>query len=440
MKILLFTKDEVLSDILSIALEGVLALETELSVKDEDASDLLKNRSDISAFVVESESDTSESLTSARKKKIPILRVTSKEGNLRPPVNEGEYVLIKPIVVQNFLELVRVAIKDDSPKDDLFCRVRLDTLLLAGSTFYFDVYVRLSDAKYVKVIKHGDPFDSEKYAHFAGKGLQHLYVPKENFLEYMRSMAASLTSSIEGDPGSFTLENAIDTSTKVHEAVQSSMTMFGITPEAQQVIKLTIDLATTSIQKNPRLKDLLKSLTKNQESYVAWHSVALCYLACKISSVMSWDSQNTHYKLSISALLHDIAIKNPEWAKAKNIDDLKKMGLSEQDIADYLKHPLMASDLSKQMKDYPGDVEYIIAQHHELPDGSGFPHHLNHTKISPLSSLFIVAHDLCHHLYDEGDKFELSKFLIEFDKKYPLGYFRKIRSALEKVMQEETSS
>ncbi len=438
MKIVLYTQDEVLLDILSIAIESTLSLKVEPATSDEEAMEVLKSKSDITVLVIDKEDELSPAIAQARKDKIPVIRLASVNGNIRPNNVVGEFVLVKPLVIQNFIELVRIASKDNTPKDDKFCKVRLDTLLLAGNTFSFDVYVRLSESKFVKVIQQGDAFDSGKYAHFAGKGLSSLFVPKESFLEYLRSMAATLSGSMTGDNQSFSLESAVDMSTKVHEAVYNSIQVFGITPEAQQVMKLTIDLAAHSIQKNPRLKELYRVLLNNQENFLAWHSIALCYIAGKISTLMSWDSQNTHYKISLAALMHDMALKKSEWSKANSLADLQKMGLTETEILEYTKHPLMAADLSKQMADYPGDVEFIIAQHHELPDGSGFPHHLNHTKISPLSALFIVAHDLCHKLYELGEVFDMLRFLEEFDQKYPLGYFQKIRQALEESIKNET--
>jgi response regulator RpfG family c-di-GMP phosphodiesterase len=144
---------------------------------------------------------------------------------------------------------------------------------------------------------------------------------------------------------------------------------------------------------------------------------------------MTWDSQNTHYKLALAGMLHDVALPNPDWALFETEGDLS--GLSASELEEYRRHPLLAGEMASQLADFPGDVDYIIAQHHELPDGSGFPRGLNHTKISPLSSLFIVSHDICHRLYAEGEKFDFARFLDDFDRRYPLGYFRRIRTSLE---------
>ena len=38
------------------------------------------------------------------------------------------------------------------------------------------------------------------------------------------------------------------------------------------------------------------------------------------------------------------------------------------------------------------DVSLIIRQHHEWPDGSGFPAHLKENQISALSAVFIICH------------------------------------------------
>ena len=42
----------------------------------------------------------------------------------------------------------------------------------------------------------------------------------------------------------------------------------------------------------------------------------------------------------------------------------------------------------------PPDVDSIILEHHERPDGTGVPKQLTANQIKPLSSIFIFAHDI----------------------------------------------
>ncbi|NTV51333.1 MAG: HD domain-containing protein, partial [Desulfobulbaceae bacterium] len=40
---------------------------------------------------------------------------------------------------------------------------------------------------------------------------------------------------------------------------------------------------------------------------------------------------------------------------------------------------------------FPWPIALLILQHHERPDGAGFPHNLSYTRISPLAAVQIIA-------------------------------------------------
>jgi hypothetical protein len=436
-KVVLYSPDEMMADIMALALEGVSSASVELVDSAASAAEFVRTRDEIDLIVIDSDEDSNEAIVQARKKKIPLIRITSAQGQLRPSGIEGEFLLVKPLDVRNFLELAMQSKKkeDQSELDGQYCRVRLDTLLLIGNQFEFDVYIRINESRYLKVVHKGDSFDSEKYSHFMNKGLQFLHVPKEGFLVYLNNMSQALHSALQSP--SLSVSDGAQLAGKVYESAREGMVSIGITEETQRVMKLTVDLAVRSIEKNPTLRELLNELLKNNDSFQSWHSVALSFISCKLSSLMTWDSQNTHFKLSLAAMVHDITLPEPGWARFETRDDAERAGLTPEQMEKFLNHPKDAAALVKKLTDFPGDVDFIVAQHQELPDGTGFPEGLNHNKIAPLSCLFIVAHDLCHRLYYEKNEFDFARFLREFDQKYPVGYFRKIRQQLEKIDPKE---
>ena len=67
-----------------------------------------------------------------------------------------------------------------------------------------------------------------------------------------------------------------------------------------------------------------------------------------------------------------------------------------------------------------------MLQHHERPDGSGYPRGLNATQISPLGALFIIAEDLVHEAL-EGEGVTVDSFFTKKAPLYSRGQFKKIR-------------
>jgi response regulator RpfG family c-di-GMP phosphodiesterase len=76
----------------------------------------------------------------------------------------------------------------------------------------------------------------------------------------------------------------------------------------------------------------------------------------------------------------------------------------------------------------------IISQHHELPEGNGFPNALHHTRIAPLSALFIVAHDFLFY-FERTKNANLVTFAKEQEHRYTQGHFKKI---LRKILNDQS--
>ena len=77
----------------------------------------------------------------------------------------------------------------------------------------------------------------------------------------------------------------------------------------------------------------------------------------------------------------------------------------------------------------------IIAQHHERPDGSGFPHQLDEKKIFPLAASFIVAEDFVNTIYENGIEDALiEEIVLGLEERYQKGYFKKSVDALKKSL------
>jgi len=95
------------------------------------------------------------------------------------------------------------------------------------------------------------------------------------------------------------------------------------------------------------------------------------------------------------------------------------------DIVTYSNHPAQAAALVKLWPDIPPELDTIIIQHHERPDGSGFPAGLTHQKIIPLAAIFIVAEDLVNAIFKSpNQKLDVAQFLETRAKIYESGPLR----------------
>jgi hypothetical protein len=89
------------------------------------------------------------------------------------------------------------------------------------------------------------------------------------------------------------------------------------------------------------------------------------------------------------------------------------------------------------LTEVPGEVDIIVAQHHERPDGTGFPRGIKAAQIAPLASVLIIAHDILNDMLLEGDQFDLGKFLKKTEMDYQNGFFKKVWKAVTEQFENK---
>jgi len=199
-------------------------------------------------------------------------------------------------------------------------------------------------------------------------------------------------------------------------------------------LEFNVNKKLEQIRKNPKLNQLFSQLKidRSEGNLSSVRIGLLINVATGIAGKLEWYTDKTLEKFIYAAYLHDMALaSNQEFIKISNSEKLKKMKskLTEMEIKQILGHPNMAADMIEEYKEISSDVVSIVRQHHECPDGSGFPGKITYQKITPLSSVFIVAHDLTEYIMDNTD-WTLEKYLQSVKFKFKGVHFNKILSTI----------
>ncbi|WP_039989291.1 HD-GYP domain-containing protein [Vibrio owensii] len=133
---------------------------------------------------------------------------------------------------------------------------------------------------------------------------------------------------------------------------------------------------------------------KNEFEDIYFHSLNVAVIAMMIGRAKGYSAEQLK-ALSFAALFHDMGkIKIPTAILRKQTP------LSEPE-SNYLKlHTKYGLDMANQIEDFPESAKTVIAQHHELRDGSGYPEGLKGDEIDELAQVIIVANafdNLCHN-------------------------------------------
>jgi HD-GYP domain-containing protein (c-di-GMP phosphodiesterase class II) len=132
---------------------------------------------------------------------------------------------------------------------------------------------------------------------------------------------------------------------------------------------------------------------KNEFEDIYFHSLNVAVIAMMIGRAKGYSADKLK-ELSFAALFHDMGkVKIPSAI-------LRKQAPLTDPEANYLKlHTKYGLDLANQIEGFPETAKVVIAQHHELRDGSGYPRGLQGDEINELAQVIIVANafdNLCH--------------------------------------------
>lgn len=137
---------------------------------------------------------------------------------------------------------------------------------------------------------------------------------------------------------------------------------------------------------------------KQQDNYTAQHCINVAILSMGLARALEWDETDVEHA-GLAGLLHDLGKMRVDH------DILNKPGRLTPEEFDHLKrHSQLGYDLLKTDQAVPADVALAVLEHHERPDGHGYPNGKRQGAYSAMASLVAVvdAYDAItsHRIYD----------------------------------------
>ncbi|MBC7396409.1 MAG: HD domain-containing protein [Bdellovibrionales bacterium] len=436
-KILILEDEPQLHDRIAFILESIPGVVLKQASGRAEAEAILSVADhDIALLIIDYRQAPLATLTELQKKAKGIDCIFSLEDlkSELPPLGWSVYATIKrsdiPDTLPGKVESWRaeqVETGDNAGLGSGYCRIKTK-LLLDVSPLYSDIYVKLSESKYIKVLNQGDIFDEEDLKKYADqKKLDYMYLLKESSHEFVQKYVLFIKQLIKASKP-IPINELAFMHTSVQESVQELTNKLGFTAEVQELARTQIELTVKSMGKSPSLKNMLRLLEGQKGKYLADHSFLTGYIACAIASQMEWSSKSTFTKLTLAAFMHDIVLTET-LAACETIAEAQALSPTETELREFSRHPYRVAEMVRSMIEVPPDVDAIIFQHHEAPNGGGFPRGITSNHISPLSAVFIVSHDLAKAYLKEQESFSIDGFLKSVQSKYSQNGFRKILSA-----------
>ena len=259
---------------------------------------------------------------------------------------------------------------------------------LSGSKVPVDLYVRLSEEKFILIVKAGSETQLDRLKKYAKKDIQHFFVKKEQYASYV-DQNLNIAGILVGTP-KLNTQQKTSLLSKSTNAVFQEIESLGISNQVFSHARQVSDSMVQLVDSKPDFSDMLNSLNSMPGEMVR-HSVAVSILSSMIGRELGWEKQGTIEKLALGGILHDIGKKElPQEVLSKT-----RAQMSFEDIVLYESHPYRGMQLLQSISTVPDDVLAITLEHHENAHGQGFPRRIKDIRMNPLARITAVANCFC---------------------------------------------
>lgn len=335
------------------------------------------------------------------------------EGILRTRTPENMYetnsangLIELPVEIGEFKEAISTAIawhrKQEDEQNTIIVN-KEDYLPLKIKNFYrfkslpCDGFLELSGTKFIRIINKDEVYGEALVQKYSKKKIKYFWLEKNEYVSFLGDMIADLTARLEQKNGPLdTIALQIQATSIIHEHIRTLGVSDGVIVLTKKIISTVIK----NYKRFPRMRELLLGYPlKTADS--AERSILTLYLSQYLLDTMGWNSDMPRQKLGLAAVLHDSLVSNDQMLTIKTLEDYEMYDFDQLEQDEYTEHPLKAAEIARLYTGF-NETDFIIAQHHELPNGKGFPQGLSSLQISGLSAIFIVSNNFVNNLVKDS--------------------------------------
>ncbi|MFL5783080.1 MAG: HD-GYP domain-containing protein, partial [Bacteriovoracaceae bacterium] len=319
-----------------------------------------------------------------------------------------------------------------------YCRIGIDFLSILDG-INKNLYIRIGADRYIKIFNEDDTTDILDIKKYKSKGISYLYLQRQTAMWVINQIQNQISIFLKANNFRFVLRGASESAEKRFEQkILRINDEVHVDKEFKETIDHAVERIRTLVEKEKTVEHYLKNLKEKQDDYALFTQKMnlTSLISCLLAKQLDWISKSTMDKLVYASVLCDITLAvRPQLLSIATFQEFEKVKdtLSDEDQKIFLSHPKDAAFLIKKyFQTAPPDTDALAYQHHEMPDGHGFPLGLKAEKISPLSALFIIANDFSYYFLKD-DEPSVDDFVLKAHSRYDFVNFRKIIKALEKL-------
>lgn len=294
----------------------------------------------------------------------------------------------------------------DNADTGLLLKVAITHLIKFADKFAgIEVHLPVN-GKYVKLNYSQDHF-IEILRKLQQKDVHDVYIKESDCRSVLDQMEKSMSPQTFYDPNTMT-EQKVETVNAAMETVKSVINQLGVEPETVRLLKTINTRAMTLLSESPSIFAFIKQFKKNcSEEFLL--SILTNYIMSLVIDKFPWRSEQVKEKGALASMMCDMILTKEDFQMLR---DWRKNG---GELPEHIRrHPSeIAENLKKNRVLIPIETITIIEQHHELPDGKGFPLGISSNRFNQLSAIFIVSQQFSEQLHEAAYNYEKRSEILE---------------------------
>jgi putative nucleotidyltransferase with HDIG domain len=274
-------------------------------------------------------------------------------------------------------------------QDADYCKVPIEDFISEKNTEY-GIYIRINSSRYIKIAHQGGRISNERCQQYKQNGVSFVYVKNSDF-EKVVGFNLNLSKVL--------LKSAVDEDKKKRflrytgELILENTFVNGLNKDSFAFAKDFVEMSIKTMAQDSDVENVLNLLAEHSDFLYA-HSLAVSTFAVQIGRALDWHSPITLFKLGAGGLFHDIGKKEiPRELLLK-----PRASTNQKERAQIETHTLRGKEILDSMKAIPSEVSRIAYEHHESPNGQGFPLNLTRNQIHPLTYVVGAANIFCNYV------------------------------------------
>ncbi len=270
------------------------------------------------------------------------------------------------------------------------------SLLKRMKSINSSIYVRLNPEKHVKIFFESATISEADLDKYLQKGIQYLYVESLDATEFLHDYQKTVFSEVAWKEIE---EEQLDESFKINaELLRGLGTQIEIGKDAVEVTRKHVQVGLEILSRDAALAKIIQRFKKIEHLAFADHCTLIIYMCAFIlNRLKRKDPKADMQILTLAAFIHDVSLDDSAYDRKLKLLHSAKLRNLDKSESEIFGHPEKAGVYSRNFDFCHPEVEIVVREHHERPDGTGFPKKIKANQVHPLTGIFYVAEDFVDH-------------------------------------------